>query len=343
MPTPSDSQKLKELINKSNKILITSHISPDADSICSMLLLGLTLETNFPDKSIAMISEEKANNLKFLPGHSKIKTQYLADTIDGQDLIIIVDAMNFGRCTRGDHQVISHKVKEKDIPVAIVDHHESVGIEENAVYINDFYPAAVEQVYNTCFNQLNFSKPDGYAEITMTGLYSDTGGFTYLNGKYKQTLELIGQLLDTGVKIEDIKNQLDQYTEDQIHAVAELSNNATHYKGYSYTFLSDKFMQKWLKDNRSLTDLHRAANIFADNYIRNIDGRRCGFLIYADPLLGSDYYSISFRSVGGSPDVSAIARKINGGGHKGAAGGRIQATSVEEAIQKIQNVIAENS
>jgi bifunctional oligoribonuclease and PAP phosphatase NrnA len=163
--------KLKELIDKSQNILITSHVSPDPDSITSVLLLGSTLELNFPDKENTMISEELPDNLRFLPGYEKIKSQPLVEEIDNKDLIIIVDAMNFGRCTRGDYQRISQAVKERNVPVAIIDHHEAVGVEDNVVYINEGYPAAVEQVFNVCFNQLGLKKPEHYGEITMTGLY----------------------------------------------------------------------------------------------------------------------------------------------------------------------------
>jgi phosphoesterase RecJ-like protein len=335
-------KKFKDLVISSNKILVTSHVSPDPDSICSILLLGTTLETNFPDKQISMISEELPDNLNFLPGFSKIKSQQLQEAIAGKDLIIIVDAMNFGRCTRGDANTLSLEVKDKNIPVVIIDHHEPVDIIDNAAYINEMFPAAVEQVYEVCFNQLNFTKPKGFAEITMTGLYSDTGGFTYLNGHYKETLMLIGELIEQGTNIEEVKNRLYQFREPQMKVVAELANNVTHNNGYSYTFLSDAFINKWTDSGNSLQMMHSATKIFTDNFIRNIEGRRWGFLVYKDSRLGEDNYSISLRSVGGKPNVSEIASKLDGGGHKAASGARVQAKNVEEAIQKIQQVIAES-
>jgi nanoRNase/pAp phosphatase (c-di-AMP/oligoRNAs hydrolase) len=51
-------------------------------------------------------------------------------------------------------------------------------------------------------------------------------------------------------------------------------------------------------------------------------------------------YSVSLRSVGGVEDVSAIARRLDdGGGHKPAAGGRVKANSVQEAISKVKEAI----
>jgi phosphoesterase RecJ-like protein len=334
-------EKLRQLINQSSKILIISHVSPDPDSISSTLLLGLTLESNFPDKQIIMNSEELPDNLSFLPGFKNIQNKKLEDAINDIGLIIIVDAMNFGRCTRGDHQALSQKVKEENITVAIIDHHEAVGVEDNAAYINQGYPAAVEQAYETLFNQLGLKKPAGYAEITMAGLYADTGGFTYLNGRYKETLTLIGELLDAGTKIEDIKNKLYQYSKRQLKVVAELATNTSHKDDYTYTFLSDEFVKDWANSGQPLTSMHTATKIFTDNFIRNIEGRKWGFIIYRDYRLGENIYSISLRSVGGTPDVTTIAVKMDGGGHKAASGARIQASNINEAIEKVHKIISE--
>jgi phosphoesterase RecJ-like protein len=333
--------KLKELVDKSNKILITSHVSPDPDSISSILLLGTALKTNFSEKEISLVSEELPDNLTFLPGFDQIKSQPLIEAINGQDLIIIVDAMNFGRCSRDDYHQISRSVKKMDIPVAIIDHHEAVGVEDNAAYVNEGYPAAVEQVFNTCFNQLKLKKPEGYAQITMTGLYSDTGGFTYLNGKYNETLKLVGQLIDDGVKIEEVKHKLYQYTKEQMQVVSELADNITKADGYTFTFLTDEFTNKWADSGKNLQQMHSATKIFTDNFIRNIEGRSWGFLVYKDTRIGENMYSVSFRSVGGTPDVSAIASKLSGGGHKAASGARVDASSVHEAVEKIKKIISE--
>jgi phosphoesterase RecJ-like protein len=341
--TTEQTTKFKELIDNSNKILITSHVSPDPDSISSILLLGTTLRTNYPNKQITMFSEELPENLSYLPGFNDIKSGSLKNVIDQENpaLIIMVDAMNFVRCSRDDAREISQKLKENNTPLAIIDHHEAVGVEDNEAYINEGYPAAVQQVYETCFNQLNLQKPEGYAETTMTGLYSDTGGFAYFNDKYKETLVLITALLDAGVRVEGVKNRLYQYTEDQMKIVAELATNISHNKDYSYTFLSDEFIKNWTEGKMSLTAMHTATKIFTDNFIRNIEGRSWGFLIYADSRLGDNWYSISLRSVGGKPDVASVAGRMSGGGHKAASGARVQANSVQEAIKKVQEVITE--
>jgi phosphoesterase RecJ-like protein len=329
----------KELLEKSNRILITSHISPDPDSVCSMLLLGTTLELNYSDKQINIISEELPEDLEFIAGYEKLHKQDLAEAVENTDLVIIVDAMHFGRCTRNGSDIVSAKVKEKNIPVVVLDHHEPVGIEESAIYINHGFPAAVQEVYEVLFHKLELHNPEGYAETTMTGLYSDTGGFAYFNDRYKDTLSLIEELLDAGVKVELIRNKLNQYTEDQMTVIGELARNLTHENGYTYSYVSDDFLNEWLESGKEPRSLNVGSKIFLNNFIRNISGRPWGFVVFRDPLLADSYFSVSLRSVGGKPDVSQIASKLNGGGHKAASGGKVQASNINEALLKIKEAI----
>src|SRR3990167_6708659 len=71
-------EEFKQLLVSSKKILVTSHISPDPDAVCSTLLLGTALKTNYPDKNTEMVLEEHpAKALDFLDGYQQIKFQLL--------------------------------------------------------------------------------------------------------------------------------------------------------------------------------------------------------------------------------------------------------------------------
>jgi phosphoesterase RecJ-like protein len=336
-------QTLKNLLEKSKNILITSHVSPDPDSVCSMLLLGLTMEKNYPDKILNLTAEEAADNLSFLTGYSKIKIQPLTAALDGQDLIIIVDAMNFERCTRNNSQAISQNVKEKNIPLAIIDHHQPIGVEQNTVYINNDNSSATQEIYELLFRELKLQKPDGYAEIAISGIYSDTAGFTYLKDNYKDTLTIAGELIGAGANLEVIKSKLQQYRLDDITPIKEVLSNIRIEDEYTFSFLGDDFVDEWLKSGKTSTPLNIAKTYFMDNFSRNINGREWGFALYKEPMLGDGFYSISFRAINGTKDVSVLAGKLNGGGHKAAAGARVQAKNIDEAILKIQNIILEAS
>jgi phosphoesterase RecJ-like protein len=332
--------KFRELIEKSNRILVTSHVSPDPDSICSTLLLGTTLQTNYPDKQVTMHAEEIIEGVDFLKDLKKIQNSPLLEVIENQDLIIIVDAMNFARCSRKDFEQVSKAVKDKNIPVAILDHHQPVGIEQNQVYINQDYPATVEQIYEICFKKLNLNKPNEWAEITMAGLYSDTAGFTFLRDNFDDTLALLSDLLKAGQDMEITKNRLNQYSKDDIETLTGVLNNVKTENGYTYSYLDDDYVDTWLNSGKTAASLHIGLDIFTERFVRNIEGNKWGFIVYKYPLLGDGFYSVSLRAINGTKDVSLIAAKMNGGGHKGAAGAKIEAKNIEEALHKVKEVIS---
>jgi phosphoesterase RecJ-like protein len=334
-------EKFQKLVSAAERILIISHISPDPDATCSVLLLGTTLKENYPDKSIRMSAEELPEGLDFLSSYEEITIEPLEKAIAEfkPDLIIMVDAMNFGRSTRGNWQAISSKIASSDTKMVIIDHHQPAGVQKNDLYINNGNPATAQEVYELLFNELKLKKPEGYAETAMVGIYSDTGGFVYLTGAYQQTLDLVAKLIGAGVSLESLKTRLSQYSEDQIKAIGQLATNLTHEANYSYSFLDDEFVNDWLNNGKKIDELHRGREAFLNNFIRNIDGRVWGFAISKDPRLGDDYYGVSLRSIAGTVDVSAIAAKLDGGGHKPAAGGKVQAASVDEAIEKVKKAI----
>ena len=336
--------KFKELLQQSNKLLVSAHTSPDPDAVASLLLLGTTLEANFPDKQVSMVLEEEPDGLDFLSAYDKIRFQPMLEATEElkPELIILVDSNGYDRVSRHDGQKIKDYIAANGVKTAIIDHHEPDDKDEADVYINSGNPAAVQEIYELCFDSLRLKKPEGYAQTTMLGLYADSGGFAYQNPRFRQTLVLATDLVDAGANIEQIKNHINQYTEEGMRVIAELALNLSHGADYTYTYLGDDFVTGWVQSGKSLPALHSSRKKFVNDYIRSIDGRQWGFVISLDPQEDERTYSVSLRSVGGGKDVADIAKKLDGGGHKASAGGKVQAASVEEALQKVQEVISQS-
>lgn len=333
--------ELKKIIENLQRIVITSHISPDPDAITSVLLLGTTLKTNYPKKDLIMALEEEPEGLDFLVSYKDIKFGSLFGTVKETkpDLFIMLDAVNYERCSRTDGDKIRQYLTDNNVKTAIIDHHELAGKDDTDVYIYQGSPATTQDVYEVLFDHLKLQKPEGYAQTTMLGIYSDTSAFKYLNERHEATFKIVNELLDAGVKIEDLTYKLNQYNEDQMRAIAELAKNVTHQDDYTYSFISNEFIAKWQADDNSMASLNSAVGAFINDFIRNINARNWGFVVYQNPLAGESIYSVSLRSRSGVKDVSQIANKLGGGGHKPAAGAKIKASSVEEAIQKVHQAI----
>ncbi len=336
-------RKFNESIKTSQKILITSHISPDPDAVSSVLLLGATLRLNFPDKSIEMVLEEEPLGLNFLEGYDRIIVAPLLGSLEQikPDLFVILDGNNYERCSRHDGQKIREFITNNKISTAVIDHHELSGADTVDIYINDNYPATAQNVYKIVFSTFRLKKPKGYAKTAMTGLFADTGGFVYMkDGTHKEVFELAQELVDAGVNLEELKNQLSQFQDYDMKILGELIDNIGRGEAYNFSYLSDETVENWVEGGKTQIELQRSTGNFLDEYIRNIGGRKWGFIVYKNTLQGEKYYSVSLRSISGVKDVSVIANRLGGGGHKPAAGAKFEAENIKEAIEKIKQVIS---
>lgn len=333
-------KKLQALIEGADKIIVTSHISPDPDAVSSALLLVNTLKANFPDKQVHTVLEEEPLGLDFLTGYKDLEFGPLYDALVKYKpaLLILVDANNYDRSSRLDGGKIREYIQQNAIKSVIIDHHEPAGKDNTDVYINQGSPAAAQDVYEVCFGILNLKKPEGFAQTAMLGLYADSGGFAYKNPRHSDTLKMADELLSAGADIEQINTALNQYTDDDILVFAELAANTSRKNDYNYSFVRDEFVSEWLAKDKS-AQLHKGTEAFVNHFIRNIGGRKWGFIVYKNILQGGNIYSASFRSIGDAKDVSLIAASLGGGGHKPAAGAKFEAANVTDAIAKVTAAI----
>ncbi len=333
-------EKLKKLIEKSTNILITAHLGPDADSLCSAISLKDILITNYSEKKVTICMEEEYRSLSFLKDYDSIEFKSLQDGIEGHEpeLLIILDGNNLGRCTRDPSQV-RRLIDDLGISIVVIDHHPEEDIEPGAIYINRGSPAVIEDVYEVFFKELRLTKPKDYAQTFMIGLYSDTGGFTYDNPRYKDTFKMASELIEDGASTELAANLLTQYSKSGLEVLTELITNVRQTKDCTYTFITDAFYKKWKEDSKPADAIHEGFDIFLHQFLRNIEGRFWGFAIYPDPSAKVRTYRISFRALQGRVDVSQFARKLGGGGHKPAAGARIESESVDKALVAVKAVV----
>ncbi|MBI4034725.1 DHH family phosphoesterase [Candidatus Saccharibacteria bacterium] len=335
--------KFSELVLRSQKILITSHISPDPDALCSVLLLGTTLKTNFPDKIIKMILEEKpSGDLSFLGGYDQLDFGPVLEATQEFEpgLFVIVDAMNFERVSRSAGAKLRTYVNEELKSVtAIIDHHTDASRDQAAVYLNRRQPATAQELYQLCFKDLSWQKPPGYAETALMGIITDTNRFRYDHQHYHQTFSIVSELIEAGASIEQLENRLERYSLGQLRAFANLAKNTRDSGlGYAYSYIDDDYD---MGDSNDLSEFKLACELYASQFLRNIGDCQWGFLVYPELVDGTKTYSVSFRSMSGVMDVAAIAAKLGGGGHKQAAGAkRLSGKTVGEAVETVQAAIA---
>jgi len=331
-------EQLKQLIEQSNSIVITSHIGPDGDSVSSCLFLKMILEKNYPDKQIHISMEEDAPSLAFLEGYSDIKFGNLGAALSEAkpNLLILLDANTIKRISRNP-DLVSQALNAHQTKLAIIDHHEADGRDQSDIYINQGNPAVAQDIYEIFIEKLKLSKPAGYAPVAMVGIYTDTGGFIHQNQNFKNTYRIIGQLVEDGANIELISNKLNRVSQPALAILDNLLANTSEFKGATYSFVDDQIQP----DSKDV--LREAVDLYKEAFLRNIGDRTWGFVVYPDVLATNHTYSVSFRALADSMDVSKIAGELGGGGHKPAAGAKVEVNSVSEAVARVKAAIEKSA
>ncbi len=333
-------KKLKKLIEKSETILITSHISPDPDALCSPLATYLILKQLYPKKEIKIYLEDPPpQHFKFLKNFNEIKIQPTPTAIQKYepDLLIITDCNGINRITEESKKTIK-LMKKQDIKLVAIDHHFLDLDYKPDILINNRNSSATEEVMITFRDHFNYEiKDKKLGEILLTGIISDTGRFLYFNEKFRETSESVAQLLELGLDINTLTQKSTVYHVSFPKILAELLQNLKTAEPYAYSYISNDFFQNYIVEKSITNDLYKhAKHYFVDNFLYSLKNIRIGFAVFPK-LDSSNQFSGSIR-VAPDADINAkdIAKKLNGGGHEKAAGFKIEANSISDAVKKVK-------
>ncbi len=324
-----EAKEILNLIEKSKNIVITSHRSPDGDSIGSSMglyffieKLGIKASICHPDPCPGFIEWAK-NGVKIYDYENE--PSVVQNKMDEADLIFCLDYNGASRLGRDMQPVLENARGTK----VMIDHH---------LYPDDFVDIVVSQPDICSTSQLIYELIESSGKINLLdakigtpiylGIMTDTGSFRY-SSVTSRTHEIIAVLLKKGV----------QHTE--IHE-ATFDNNRIDKMKLRAHIIAERLeiFPEWKVAVISVTEneLKRFNSVKGDtegvvNEALSIEGIQVAVFFRED----KDMVKISFRSKGNIA-VNTIANEcFNGGGHKNAAGGS-SFTSVEDAITKFKEV-----
>lgn len=313
-------RKIAEVIEKSQKIAISSHIRPDADSLGSGLALYSMLQQM--GKEVAYYNTDQAPfPLTNLPNYQKITLGQLYPA--PYDILILIEGGTEDR-TGLDHIEEYFTIN--------IDHHATSAYDSDLNWVVPEAAAVGELVYELGIELgITFTRDIGfnlYAAIS-----SDTGSFKYSNTTYK-SLEIASKLVKQcdflPYEVSDLlfySNHLEKIK--MIEKVLSTLEMKFDNKVAIIDFRKDFLTGLSLKDIETEDIISIARSIIgveATLFFKEID---------------DDYFRISIRS---RDRVSSqkVAKAFNGGGHDHAAGffyrGNIE-TAKEEIIKEIEKQI----
>lgn len=299
------------LINRSQKIGIFTHVSPDGDAIGSSL--GLYLGLKQLKKDVDVIAGDYSKCFNFLPNITDIKTE----GEEKYDLAIAVDCANKGRLFD-----LRNSFDNSDVTISI-DHHSSNTYFAQFNYVEGNSPA-VSKTLIKILKRLGISINLEVGTCLMAGIITDSGGFRY-NTVDDETFEFAAQMLDVGVNISDIYYRtFDVKTRAQFELLSIANSRLKFY-----------FDNKIALTYITLDDIKKAKASIGDyegivNVGRNIEGVDVSIFLRED-IDGT--YKVSLRS-NDLVKVSEVAEVFDGGGHDRAAGCTMDC-SLDVAIKKL--------
>lgn len=295
-------KKLDEFVEKSNKIAVVAHADPDGDSIGSIMALREILKTKGKDVDF-FINGEIPFNYKFIKDLDKASLSYKEKKYD---LFFALDSSDEERLA---DKVDIMKNSKKTI---CIDHHKTNKGYCNLNIIEPDFSSTGEIIYEI-FKTLKYEINERAAENIFIAIITDTGKFIYDNAGYK-TFENVSDLLKLNINKNEIVKNLYSSEPKNIFKLKADVFNSTEFFMEDKVALSCLFKENLKKYNLSLKDIDGLVE-----RLRDIENVEISILIKE---LDDKTYKISMRSLGNS-DVSKVCETFGGGGHKNAAGFKI--------------------
>lgn len=308
-----------EIISSKN-ILVITHEKPDGDAIGSVLALTNFLNDNKFNAS-AYFSEDLPKNYKPFANFSNIIIGELSSYND-YDKVFSLDCSNFMRL--GLEEKIRNKIDKTKL--INLDHHFDNELFGSLNYIDSSACSTCEILYDLFRILDSYKVSKKTAEYILLGIIMDTGGFRFDNSSSKIFYK-VASLMELGadymylIKSIYFKNELNLLKLESDIILNHLKWNFNN--RFVYTYMSPEILDKYkvdLKNTEGLIDT-----------FRTLEGVDIAALI----TQRGDGYKISLRSNNTDYSVVDIAHKLNGGGHKLAAGCFVKSDS----IKKVENIL----
>ncbi len=320
----SELTAVADAIRTHDRFLLVTHENPDGDAFGSIRGAKLALDLLRKD-SVMYLSGDMA-----LPDeYSFLDLDDLRRELPPDARERVVFALD---CATANRTGLTAEFLEAAPLVLDVDHHP-----DNTRFgrINLIVPDASStgEIVRDLLAELGVALTPEIAEALYVALVTDTGRFQYANTTPK-SLRLAAELVEAGVDVHRIFQGIYESVEfAKLKLLARALDRAELYEGgrlaITYLLRSD-FTELGVGEEY-------AEGII--DYLRAVDGTEMAATIREPPEPPDAARRISMRSSHDELDVSAIARKRSGGGHRQAAGFSTN-ESVEEIIEFIRGEFA---
>lgn len=324
LPTTSDWDASVEALRGGGAVLLLAHVSPDADALGSALAVGIALRDLGRDVEVSFGDDPFVvpRPLASLPGLDLLRPP--------SEVTPPAVAASFDVSSQPRLGVLADVFAAAPVRIA-VDHHRSyTGFGE--VSVVDVTAPATAVLALELVDRLGVELTAAIAEPLYAGLLTDTGAFKFA-GTTPRTHELAARLLATGIAHDQIARRI--YDDESFGALQVLGRA-----------LERSVLDPVAVAGRGLVHTTVSRGDRGDSPLaamdRIIDVLRCTTEAEVAAVVKQDdrgAWQVSMRSKG-AVDVSAVALRLGGGGHRYAAG-YTGAGDADEVVTALRAVLAE--
>jgi phosphoesterase RecJ-like protein len=319
MTQTTDLKAIADALGQHDRFLIVTHENPDGDALGSLLAATLALRQLGKDA------------VMYLPGQTPLPAEYafmpLADLVreqpeDASDRVLLaVDCAKDDRI--GDESILALAPLVLDID----HHHDNTRFGDLNLIVAD--ASSTGEVLRDVFAELGVELTPELAEPLYIALVTDTGRFQYANTTPK-ALRLAAELVEAGADIHAVFQKVYESVEfAKLKLLARALDRAEVLEGGRIV------VSHLLRGDFAEVGASEPYSEGIIDYLRAVEGAELAVLIREQLNQGAHAHKGSLRSSIDELDVSAIARRFGGGGHRQAAGFSTD-LPLEEIVEQIR-------
>lgn len=301
MGTVISFQEAVTLLKQSSRIFIAAHITPDGDCVGSAL--GLMWALRKLGKTVTVTCHDHVSStFDYLPGYAELKPKLPTD----EELLVFVDGSSSDRFGPAFDPALFNQR-----PVLEIDHHVT---NENFAPLNyvDTHAAATAEVIYRIVGALEVPLDAPIAQCLITGIITDTLSFRTTSTTV-DTLKITTALMEAGASIPDVVE----------HAFNQVPLAALRLRGKVFSEARLDGIIVWAEvPQKVLRELGVNGNGTSGmiNQLLSVDTAKIAAMFIEKD---NGKIDVGLRARPGL-DVSGVARRLGGGGHKQAAGALLE-------------------
>jgi phosphoesterase RecJ-like protein len=307
-------QAIADTIRAHERFLVTTHENPDGDALGSLLATKL------------MLRQLGKNTVVYLAGETSLPREYQFMELEDlrreppgdvhERVLVAVDCANESRLGP-DPSVLARA------PLVIdIDHHHDNTRFGHLNFI-DPHASSTGEILRDLLDALGLDLTPEIAEALYIAVVTDTGRFQYANTTAK-ALRLAAELVEAGADVHRVfQGVYENVAFAKLKLVARALDNAQVYEGGRVV------VSHLERGDFAAAGAEEPYSEGIIDYLRAVEGAEIAALIREPPSQNGPTRRVSLRTTAEDVDVSAIARKSGGGGHKQAAGFASEASVAE--------------